>query len=433
MWPNKEVMSQKGLLAVAATESSRHIMFTSKQFEQLMKSLPHFSNHAKASNFAETDDELDNEYVTGLNNKEGSGTRRNNPDRAADKFSPRGVPCLDVQFHEDIFLYSQPHMMKLLNPLPSPSSQNSHCYDDYVTTTAPNVATQVHLKIKESANETAPSTNPHVSTAPATKQNASATKQTVSPQVPVPRRPRKGVDYKETFAPVAKMVTVRALLAVAAMNNLDVCQIDVSNAFLHGDLFEDVYMKIPMGYTGVGETVQDIASSSVHLTAYCDSDWASCPMTRRSTTCYCILLGNSPIYWKYEKQGVVSRSSAEAEYRAMALTCYEVTWLVSLLKDLGIKDLGPVDLNCNNQAAIYIAANPMFHARTKHIEVDCHYVRDQVKAGTVKPFYVSSKAQVADMFTKVLSVDQHQQLLTKLEVSDSSHSQLTREYRSGIT
>ena len=114
----------------------------------------------------------------------------------------------------------------------------------------------------------------------------------------------------------------------------------------------------------------------------------------------------------------------------MALTCCEVTWLVSLLKDLGLKDLGPVDLKCDNQAAMYIAANLVFHARTKHIEIDCHYVRDQLKSGQVLPSYVSTKDQVADVFTKVLPVDQHTKLLSKLGVASSSTSQLEGECQS---
>nr|GEW84084.1 reverse transcriptase, RNA-dependent DNA polymerase [Tanacetum cinerariifolium] len=89
-------------------------------------------------------------------------------------------------------------------------------------------------------------------------------------------------------------------------------------------------------------------NSAVELKAYCDYDWASCPMTMRSTTGYCILLGDSSISWKSKKQAVVSRSSAEAEYMAMAQTCCEVTWLVNLFKDLGIKDLEPMDLHCDN-------------------------------------------------------------------------------------
>ncbi|GKC58941.1 cysteine-rich receptor-like protein kinase 8, partial [Tanacetum coccineum] len=180
-----------------------------------------------------------------------------------------------------------------------------------------------------------------------------------------------------------------------------------------------------LNYTGQGILLAH--DSTVQLKAYCDSEWASCPMIKRSSTGYCILLGDFPISWKSKKQAIVSRSSAEAEYRAMANTCCEVTWLVSLFKNLCITDLEPVDLFCDNQAALYIAANPIFHARTKHIEVDFHYVRDQLKDGKIKPSYVNTKSQLADVFTKFVTVDQHTKLLSKLGVSTSTNSQLEGE------
>lgn len=166
-----------------------------------------------------------------------------------------------------------------------------------------------------------------------------------------------------------------------------------------------------------GQGILLASKSAAQLTAYCDSDWASCAFSRKSTSCYCIMLGNSPLSWKTKKQTVVARSSAEAEYRVMALASCEITWLSTLLKDKGLSDLPSTVLNYDNQAALAIAANPVLHERTKHVEIDCHYIRDKVAAGEIVTQRVPSYAQVADVFTKKLSAKQHSYLLNKLGVT----------------
>ncbi|XP_020552886.1 uncharacterized protein LOC110012693 [Sesamum indicum] len=144
------------------------------------------------------------------------------------------------------------------------------------------------------------------------------------------------------------------------------------------------------------------SEDSFDLQASCDAYWASCKDTRKSLTGYCVFLGNSLISWKTKKQSTVSRSSTEAEYRSMATTTCELIWIFNLLQELQVHSPTPIKFCCDNEAALYITANPIFHERTKHVEIDCHIVRDKYKQGFILPLHISSRLQTADILTKAL-------------------------------
>ncbi|GAV59364.1 hypothetical protein CFOL_v3_02895 [Cephalotus follicularis] len=156
--------------------------------------------------------------------------------------------------------------------------------------------------------------------------------------------------------------------------------------------------------------------NNMKLTAYYDSDWAACPMTRKSLSGYCIKLGDSLISWKSKKQATISKSSVEAEYRAMASITCEVVWILGVLTDMGVTRIKPASLYCYNKNALHIAANPMYHERTKHIEIDCHLVREKIQQGIIKIEYVGTHEQPANVLTKALGKRQHIHLISKLGV-----------------
>ncbi|KAK1686644.1 hypothetical protein QYE76_047492 [Lolium multiflorum] len=139
------------------------------------------------------------------------------------------------------------------------------------------------------------------------------------------------------------------------------------------------------GTMGYGLSLHASPSTSTDLIAYSDADWAGCPDTRRSTSGYCVYLSSSLVSWSSKRQPIVSRSSAEAEYRAVANVVAECTWLRQLLSELSC----PIDkatlVFCDNVSAVYLSANSVHHRRTKHIELDIHFVREQVALGRVRP------------------------------------------------
>ncbi|RVW64704.1 Retrovirus-related Pol polyprotein from transposon RE1 [Vitis vinifera] len=359
-----------------------------------------------------------------------------------------------------------------------------------------------------------------------------------------------GIDYQETFAPVAKINSIRVLLSLAVNSNWPLHQLDVKNVFLNGDLEEEAFMSPPPGFEesfGVGKvcklkkslyglkqsprawfecfgkklkgklaeefeikdlgalkyflgmefarskegifvnqrkyvldlldetsmlgckpaetpiepnvklqptktknvkdqnryqrlvgrliylshTRPDIAFSRtpcrgllfksqghLQIETYTDADWAGSIVDRRSTSGYCSFVDDNLVTWRSKKQNMVAKSSAEAEFRVVAHGICEIMWIRRLLEELKMTGPSPMKLYCDNKATILVAHNPVLHDRTKHVEVDKHFIKEKIDNGLVCMTYIPTEEQVIDVFTKGLQKRQFDFLVGKLAMED---------------
>jgi hypothetical protein len=158
--------------------------------------------------------------------------------------------------------------------------------------------------------------------------------------------------------------------------------------------------------------------STFDLIGYSDADWAGCKIDRKSTLGTCQFLGRSLVSWASKKQNSVALSTAEAEYIAVDHCCAQLLWMRQTFRDYGYK-LSKVPLLCDNESAICMAYNPVEHSRTKHIDIRYHFLRDHQQRGDIEIAYVSTKEQLADIFTKPLDEKTFTKLRNELNILDS--------------
>jgi hypothetical protein len=158
--------------------------------------------------------------------------------------------------------------------------------------------------------------------------------------------------------------------------------------------------------------------STFDLIGHSDADWAGCKIDRKSTSRTCQFLGRSLVSWASKKQNSVALSTAEAEYIVAGHCCVQLLWMRQTLRGYGYK-LSKVPLLCDNESAIRMAENPVEHSRTKHIDIQYHFLRDHQQRGDIEIAYINTKDQLADIFTKPLDEKTFSKLRNELNILDS--------------
>lgn len=162
--------------------------------------------------------------------------------------------------------------------------------------------------------------------------------------------------------------------------------------------------------------IQFYQKESLQLNCFSDLNWTCHRDDRKSTASYIVYLGANLVSQSFKKQHVVSRSSTESKYRALALCTAEVMWIKGLLHKQLVQIVATPAMWCDNQRAIALATNPIYHAKTKHIELDIHFIQEKVQAKQIVANFISSENQNANILTKALTYRQFIYLRLKLNV-----------------
>ncbi|GJZ73929.1 putative ribonuclease H-like domain-containing protein [Tanacetum coccineum] len=238
----------------------------------------------------------------------------------------------------------------------------------------------------------------------------------------------KGIDYDEVFAPVARIKAIRLILAHASFVGLITYQMDVKSAFLYGTIEEEVYVCQPPSFEDLQFQVTPKVShlhavkrifrylkgqpklglwyprdSPFDLEAFSDSDYAGASLDRKSTTGGCQFLGKRLISWQCKKQTIVANSTTEAEYVAAANCCGQVLWIQNQMLDYGFNFMN-TKIHIDNESTICIVKNPVFHSKTKHIEIRHHFIRDSYEKRLIQVIKIHTDHNVADLLTKAFDV-----------------------------
>lgn len=223
---------------------------------------------------------------------------------------------------------------------------------------------------------------------------------------PVESGPRVSIHTGELLANPSDYRSIVGALQYLTLTRPDIAfAVNYASQFLHAPTSEHMllvkrilrYLKSSLG-SGITIASGDVTT----ISGYTDSDWAGSPDSRRSTSGYCVFVGSTLVSWKSKKHATVFKSSTEAEYKALSCLASEVLWTATLLEELNITPSTPHHLFCDNMGDRALALNPVFHSRSKHIELTYHYIRDLVQDEIVDIKFISSALQIANIFTKGL-------------------------------